>query len=130
MGSCFSKCKEKERSGTSKLDELGDNDRLTKESPKQEHQNGPTGNDREEKPDLNDSSSPTPPFPNPNAKLVVALYNYEARTEDDLSFQKGDHLEVRDDNGDWWYARDRKTGRKGYIPCNYVAPAKSLEAEA
>ena len=72
---------------------------------------------------------PTPPFPDNRAKVVVAVYSYEARTDDDLSFEKGDQLEIRDNTGDWWFARDRKLGKKGYIPCNYVAPTQSLEAE-
>lgn len=31
--------------------------------------------------------------------------------------------------GDWWEARSINTGRKGYIPSNYVAPADSIQAE-
>ena len=76
-----------------------------------------------------DSSCPTPPFPDPKAEVVVAIYPYDGRTADDLSFKKGDLLEVRDSSQDWWYARDRKTGNKGYIPCNFVAPYQSLKAE-
>jgi len=72
---------------------------------------------------------PTPPFPDPNAKVVVALYGYDARTDDDLTFAKGDLLEIKEEEGDWWRARSRQTGLKGYIPCNYVAAVKSLEAE-
>ncbi|XP_057314524.1 tyrosine-protein kinase SRK2-like [Hydractinia symbiolongicarpus] len=72
---------------------------------------------------------PTPPFPDNNAKVVVALYGYDARTDDDLTFVKGDLLEIREENGDWWFARSRKNGQKGYIPCNYIAAVKSLEAE-
>ena len=37
----------------------------------------------------NREALPTPPFPNPNAKVVVGLYSYTARTDDDLSFNKG-----------------------------------------
>eukprot|EP00794_Sanderia_malayensis_P004569 gene4569-5166_t len=72
---------------------------------------------------------PTPPFPDPRAKVVVAVYSYTARTDGDLSFERDDLLEIRDDTGDWWKARHQKTGKKGYIPNNYVAPIQSLEAE-
>lgn len=60
----------------------------------------------------------------------IALYNYEARTEEDLSFKKGEHL-IKLDNkeGDWWFARSKKTGLEGYIPRNYVARLESIEAE-
>lgn len=54
-------------------------------------------------------------------KIFVALYDYDARTDEDLSFKKGDHLEILNDTqGDWWYARSRSTMRMGYIPSNYV----------
>jgi len=71
----------------------------------------------------------TPPFADLSAKVVVALHGYEARTDGDLTFQKGDLLEIQEESGDWWFARSRTTGQKGYVPCNYVAWVKSLEAE-
>ncbi|XP_074549397.1 tyrosine-protein kinase yes-like [Halichoeres trimaculatus] len=62
--------------------------------------------------------------------FFVALYDYEARTSDDLSFKKGDRFQIiNNTEGDWWEARSINTGRKGYIPSNYVAPADSIQAE-
>ncbi|XP_053964933.1 tyrosine-protein kinase Src42A-like isoform X1 [Anastrepha ludens] len=67
---------------------------------------------------------------NANAKIFVALYDYDARTDEDLSFRKGEHLEILNDTqGDWWLARSKKTRQEGYIPSNYVAKLKSIEAE-
>lgn len=34
---------------------------------------------------------------NVNAKIFVALYDYDARTDEDLSFRKGEHLEILND---------------------------------
>lgn len=63
-------------------------------------------------------------------KLFVALYDYDARTDEDLSFKKGEHLEILNDTqGDWWFARSKATKLEGYIPSNYVAKLKSIEAE-
>ena len=60
----------------------------------------------------------------------IALYDYEARTIEDLSFKKGEIVEIiNDTQGDWWYARSRTTKLEGYIPSNYVAKVKSLESE-
>uniref|UniRef100_A0A1L8DKT6 Tyrosine-protein kinase n=1 Tax=Nyssomyia neivai TaxID=330878 RepID=A0A1L8DKT6_9DIPT len=76
-----------------------------------------------------------PPLPDTepstsNAKIFVALYDYDARTDEDLSFRKGEHLEILNDTqGDWWLARSKKTRQEGYIPSNYVAKLKSIEAE-
>ncbi len=66
----------------------------------------------------------------PGAKIFVALYDYDARTDEDLSFKKGEHLEIlNDQQGDWWFARSKATKLEGYIPSNYVAKLKSIEAE-
>ncbi|NXT76028.1 FRK kinase, partial [Zapornia atra] len=84
---------------------------------------------------------PLPPLPGQhlvNICRFVALFNYEARTEEDLSFQAGDYLQVLDASHEgWWYARlllpegSACPGRKlqGYIPANYIAPDQSIEAE-
>uniref|UniRef100_A0AAQ4R2P2 Tyrosine-protein kinase n=2 Tax=Gasterosteus aculeatus aculeatus TaxID=481459 RepID=A0AAQ4R2P2_GASAC len=62
--------------------------------------------------------------------VFVALYDYEARTEDDLSFRKGERLQIiNSTEGDWWDARSITTGGCGYIPSNYVAPVDSIQAE-
>ncbi len=64
------------------------------------------------------------------SKIFVALYDYDARTDEDLSFKKGEHLEILNDTqGDWWFARSKATKLEGYIPSNYVAKLKSIEAE-
>ena len=64
------------------------------------------------------------------SKIFVALYDYDARTDEDLSFKKGEHLEIiNDTQGDWWLARSKATKQEGYIPSNYVAKLKSIEAE-
>ncbi|XP_036388722.1 LOW QUALITY PROTEIN: proto-oncogene tyrosine-protein kinase Src [Megalops cyprinoides] len=60
----------------------------------------------------------------------VALYDYESRTATDLSFKKGERLQiVNNTEGDWWLARSLATGESGYIPSNYVAPSDSIQAE-
>ncbi|XP_067867845.1 tyrosine-protein kinase Fgr isoform X5 [Heterodontus francisci] len=62
--------------------------------------------------------------------LFVALYDYDARTEDDLTFRKGEKFHViNSSEGDWWEARSLTTGKTGYVPSNYVAPVDSIQAE-
>ena len=36
---------------------------------------------------------------------------------------------ISTDDGDWWYARLKDSGKEGYIPSNYVAIYGSLAAE-
>ncbi|CAK8691291.1 tyrosine-protein kinase fyna-like [Clavelina lepadiformis] len=59
----------------------------------------------------------------------VAMYDYDARTNDDLSFAKGEQLYILNKEGDWWQARSAKSGQEGYVPSNYVAPLGGLESE-
>lgn len=70
-------------------------------------------------------------LPSQERKIFIALYDYEARTTEDLSFDKGEKLEVVNDTdgGDWWQARSLATNNVGYIPSNYVAPQSSLRRE-
>ncbi|XP_048348429.1 tyrosine-protein kinase FRK [Sphaerodactylus townsendi] len=85
----------------------------------------------------NDRDLPPVPPPEQNCNFV-ALFDYQARTEDDLSFQAGDKLEVLDMSHEgWWFAKlllengFARPGQKlqGYIPSNYVAAERSIEAE-
>ncbi|XP_040920605.1 tyrosine-protein kinase SRK2 [Toxotes jaculatrix] len=75
-----------------------------------------------------------PPLPVEKAgDYYIALYDYSARTEQDLGFNAGDTLEALDKStGDWWYAKaltGRSASKQGYIPANYVAPVESIDAE-
>lgn len=66
----------------------------------------------------------------PRGPVYIALFDYDQRTSEDLSFRKGERLEIlNDQDGDWWQARSVDTGREGYIPSNYVAEFKSIQAE-
>ena len=61
---------------------------------------------------------------------MVALYNYEARDSSDVSFKKGDRMEVIDDSeGDWLNVIHLITKVQGYIPGNFVAAELSVESE-
>ena len=62
--------------------------------------------------------------------IFVGKYDYDSRTDDDLSFKKGDLMYIiSTDEGDWWFARAKEGGKEGYIPSNYVAEYKTLDAE-
>lgn len=72
-------------------------------------------------------TEPSPPPPPPIAnkaktQYVVALYDYDAQADGDLSFKKDDKIEVIErtaDQNDWWTGRLR--GQTGIFPGNYVA---------
>ncbi|XP_071807263.1 tyrosine-protein kinase Yes-like [Asterias amurensis] len=61
--------------------------------------------------------------------VFMALYKYDARTEGDLTFDRGDKLWILDFSGEWWLAKSILTQKEGYVPSNFVAQVKSLDAE-
>ncbi|XP_053555272.1 tyrosine-protein kinase HCK [Bombina bombina] len=67
--------------------------------------------------------------PAENGVLLLALYDYEGVHPGDLTFNKGDHLQLIEDSGEWWRAQLVKNGEEGFIPSNYVGQLDSLESE-
>ncbi|XP_057283735.1 tyrosine-protein kinase Blk isoform X2 [Pezoporus wallicus] len=61
--------------------------------------------------------------------IVIALYDFPASSDRDLQLVKGEKLQVLSNEGDWWLAKSLSSGRKGYIPSNFVAQVDSLEEE-
>ena len=61
---------------------------------------------------------------------IIALFDYDKKISEDLSFRKGECLEIlNNQDGDWWLARSLYTGREGYIPSNYVTENSTIQAE-
>lgn len=51
---------------------------------------------------------------------ATALYDYEGRTEKELTFKKGDGLIIfKQMSDDWW--EGCHNGKEGYIPNQYVS---------
>ncbi|XP_048760023.1 tyrosine-protein kinase SRK2 isoform X2 [Ostrea edulis] len=112
MGCCYSKEKKK--------DDFADIDKKDGGVEPADGVDNPTNPDAEE------------PSPTAAGKGTLrALYDYDARADEDLPFKKGDHLTLLDDsNPDWWYAKRTQSGEgrnEGYVPSNYVAKDDTLE---
>ncbi|XP_054464529.1 protein-tyrosine kinase 6b isoform X2 [Anoplopoma fimbria] len=87
-----------------------------------------------------DPSQPRTPSPNPppdpvpdKGSVYTALWPFESRHPDELSFQDGDLFSVIDRSGDWWTARKiAKNGcilETGIVPRNYLDRAESLKMQ-
>ncbi|QRV85998.1 SH3 domain protein [Ceratobasidium sp. AG-Ba] len=74
-------------------------------------------------PTVKKRAPPPPVKAAPSAKMVKALYSYEASGADELSLQEGATYELTpngENYGDgWWEGIDSK-GKKGIFPSNYV----------
>ncbi|XP_049633105.1 protein-tyrosine kinase 6 [Suncus etruscus] len=63
----------------------------------------------------------------------VGLWDFEARTEEELSFRSGDLFHVTQKEGQWGLAEkldsSGKAVARGYVPLNYLAQKETLESE-
>lgn len=65
-----------------------------------------------------------------NYPLFIGEHDYSSIDDNELNFKKGDMLYIIDDSEeDWWFARDKHSGKEGYIPRNYVKDSKIWDAE-
>ncbi|XP_036387602.1 protein-tyrosine kinase 6-like isoform X1 [Megalops cyprinoides] len=67
------------------------------------------------------------------AQVYKALWSFEARAEEELSFQEGDYFKIIGRSGDWWTAgkldRNGHVLAKGFVPYNYLARKDTVEAQ-
>ncbi|XP_067226516.1 protein-tyrosine kinase 6b [Chanodichthys erythropterus] len=66
------------------------------------------------------------------ADIYTALWDFEARDGQELSFKAGDIFEIINRSGDWWSARKLDSfgrGETGFVPFNYVARAESIQSQ-
>ena len=59
----------------------------------------------------------------------VAIFDYDARTKEDLTIRKNDLLEITNRKMTAWWKAKNEHGQEGWIPSNYVAKRDSLESE-
>lgn len=52
-------------------------------------------------------------------KVIKALYNYQAQSAGELSFNKGDFFHVQQEENDWYEASNPADGKRGMVPKNY-----------
>jgi len=65
-----------------------------------------------------------------NRFQYVAIFDYDARTKDDLTIRKNDLLEITFRKSSAWWKAKNENGQEGWIPSNYVAKRDSLESES
>ncbi|XP_038577649.1 protein-tyrosine kinase 6b isoform X3 [Micropterus salmoides] len=98
-----------------------------------------SGGGRERGSDGRGEERPPSPCPGPadsvpeSSSIYTAVWPFEARHKDELSFQEGDLFNVISRKGDWWTARRiDKNGcvlDTGIVPNNYLVRAESLEMQ-
>lgn len=69
----------------------------------------------------------------PPGPLYTGLWDFEARTDEELSFRAGDLFHVVRKEEEWWWAELLDTAgqplAKGYVPHNYLAEKETVESE-
>ncbi|XP_065103028.1 protein-tyrosine kinase 6 [Paramisgurnus dabryanus] len=64
-------------------------------------------------------------------EIYTALWAFQARAEEELSFQEGELFRIYERSGDWWTAvkldKNGKVTAKGYVPHNYLARTETVK---
>ena len=72
---------------------------------------------------------PAPPTIN-STRFVVALYDFEAQVNDELSMREHDQLElVEEESSEWWKVRNA-AGANGVVPAAYVRVLDDIHTDA
>ncbi|NWU30756.1 NPHP1 protein, partial [Dyaphorophyia castanea] len=108
-----------------------DQDNVTKNYPgDEEHQKGPHGEDgNEEEEESEDEESEEEDteedeeklLDDPNVRECVAVGNFDAQQEGDLTFVKGEILLIHDKKVDGWWVAENSKGERGLVPRTYLA---------
>ncbi|KAM9271789.1 LOW QUALITY PROTEIN: nephrocystin-1 [Morus bassanus] len=57
----------------------------------------------------------------PNVKECIAVGNFDAQQEGDLTFTKGEVLLIHDKKADGWWVAENSKGERGLVPRTYLA---------
>ncbi|NXQ60708.1 NPHP1 protein, partial [Anthoscopus minutus] len=108
-----------------------DQDNVRKNYPgDEEHQKGPhaeEGNEEEEESEDEESEEEDTEddeeklLDDPNVRECVAVGNFDAQQEGDLTFVKGEILLIHDKKVDGWWVAENSKGERGLVPRTYLA---------
>ncbi|KAM9562204.1 nephrocystin-1 isoform 1-T1 [Guaruba guarouba] len=117
-----------------------DQDHTTKKSSvDKHHQKGPQSEDENEEEDesedeesseekdseeAEDDDDEDKLLDDPNVKECVAVGNFDAQQEGDLTFTKGEILFIHDKKADGWWVAENSRGERGLVPRTYLAVHK------
>lgn len=70
---------------------------------------------------------------NTDKAVYTALWDFEGRDVEELSFKTGDIFQIVSRSGDWWSARKTDINgcilATGFVPRNYLARVESVESQ-
>ncbi|NWR10790.1 NPHP1 protein, partial [Paradoxornis webbianus] len=108
-----------------------DQDKVTKNYPRdEEHQQDPRAEEENEEEESEDEESEEEDaeeedeeklLDNPNVRQCVAVGNFDAQQEGDLTFVKGEILLIHDKKADGWWVAENSKGKRGLVPRTYLA---------
>uniref|UniRef100_A0A8D2MMB1 Nephrocystin 1 n=1 Tax=Zonotrichia albicollis TaxID=44394 RepID=A0A8D2MMB1_ZONAL len=116
-----------------------DQDNVTRNYPGgEEHQKGShaeEGNEEEEESedeeseeeDTEEEDDEEKLLDDPNVRECVAVGNFDAQQEGDLTFVKGETLLIHDKKEDGWWVAENSKGERGLVPRTYLAVPKEEE---
>lgn len=63
-----------------------------------------------------------------SGQTLIALFDYENTSNEDISIKKGDRLKLNTKtDADWWNVTKTRTRSNGLVPACFVVPITALE---
>ena len=64
-------------------------------------------------------------------RRYITMYPYVARNPQDLTFDKGEIIEIDEDieNDLWWHGYSLTSKKSGFVPSNYLEELNSLSSK-
>ncbi|KFP61446.1 Nephrocystin-1, partial [Cariama cristata] len=96
--------------------------------PRTEHENeeedeseDEEGSEEEDSEEASDDDDEDKLLDDPNVKECIAVGNFNAQQEGDLTFTKGEILLIHDKKADGWWVAENSKGERGLVPRTYLA---------
>nr|XP_025966314.1 nephrocystin-1 [Dromaius novaehollandiae] len=86
-----------------------------------EEDDGDEESSEEEDSDEADDEDEDQLLDDPNVKECIAVGNFNAQQEGDLTFKKGEVLVIHDKKADGWWVAENSEGERGLVPKTYLA---------
>ncbi|KFP09606.1 Nephrocystin-1, partial [Egretta garzetta] len=112
------------------VDEEHQKDPQTEDENAEEDESEDEDSSEEEDSEETDDDDEDKLLDDPNVKECIAVGNFNAQEEGDLTFTKGEVLLIHDKKADGWWVAENSKGERGLVPRTYLAvPDEDVDSQ-
>ncbi|XP_065488500.1 nephrocystin-1 isoform X2 [Caloenas nicobarica] len=103
------------------VDDEHQKDPQTEDEKEEESEDESEAEESSEEEDSEEADNEDKLLDDPNVKECIAVGNFSAQQEGDLTFTKGEVLLIHDKKADGWWVAENSRGERGLVPRTYLA---------